>query len=796
MTTPGELQRELEATFAAEAQERLRNIERDLLALETGGLATAPRELLEALTRDAHSLKGAAQIVGLRDVSLVAHALESRLALTAKTTAAGAPLQALFDAVSGIGRLLDARTAHTVDVPAIVAALGEAGPPWPSAPRPDVIPARRERRPRRRATRGSSPLWDQDTGDAKPDASATHPESGGSLNLAEVETPEDGASSAPASPPSFVPSGGAAGAAESVRVRTARLDALLARGSELLAVRDRAVDLHGELRQLRGTVVSWRKEWQRARGSLDALAGHDPGPLEPVVAFARDAGAHLRHLERDLVRVTAAAGADSDRVAALATRVTDDALELRLVPMATLFDEFPVMVRELARTTGRQVEFQEVGWATEIDRQILERLKDPVMHLLRNAVDHGIEPEAERCAAGKDPVGRVILEAGQRGGGIFVEVRDDGRGIDPARVRSAALRAGVPESELPANSDRAGLTALVMRSGVTTADRLTEVSGRGIGLDVVAEAVARLGGTVSVESEIGRGTTVSLQLPLTLMMAHVVVVRGHTRRYALPIGAVERCIRLGPGDAAEVAGRSTVRLADGPVRLVDLATITGDAPPGGGSDPCRVAAIVRSGGGRIGFLVGAVLEDRQIVARGLGEFATRVGGAPLVAGAAILGDDELALILDPAQLVRLAEGEHRAEGPASAAAAEETREGPASILVVDDSLTTRTLEKSILEAAGFVVGVASDGLAALAALRRERFDVVVTDVDMPRLDGLALTRRIKSDPATRELPVILVTGLESPEQQEQGLLAGADAYLLKSAFDQRALLETIRSLVG
>jgi two-component system chemotaxis sensor kinase CheA len=393
-------------------------------------------------------------------------------------------------------------------------------------------------------------------------------------------------------------------------------------------------------------------------------------------------------------------------------------------------------------------------------------------------------------------VGAVLLEASQRGGGIRIEVSDDGRGIDPERVRRAALDAGIPESELPPAADLAGIMRLVLRPGVSTAGQLSEVSGRGVGLDIVREAVARVGGSIEVASRPGGGTRVGLQLPLTLVLVDVVVVGVGERRYALPIGSVERCVRVVPGQLTEVSGRPALVIGDGPVVLADLAELLGGAPAGAGVDGRRIAAVLKAGDERVGLLVDVVHSAMRIVVKSLGALLEAVGGSPLVAGAAILGDDELVLVLDPGELARAASIERA--GPPLRVQREPAPDdaGPVSILVVDDSVTTRTLEKSILEAAGFAVAVAADGLEALAALRRGRVDLVVSDVDMPRLDGFELTRRIKADPRTRDLPVVLVTALDSPEQQEQGLDAGADAYLLKRTFDQRVLLETIQRLVG
>lgn len=802
MSQRTELQERLAQTFAVEFGERLRALERDLLAIEAGAGGAARDRLVGALLREAHSLKGAAQVVGQTRVGALAHAMESRLEEMRSDRAAGEwPLQALFDALEALTALGDPAQAGPVEVGPIIDRLGASTRPAD----PSETPARTEQPASPAAGRRSAGAKGAGPARAPRTASATPAET--TLWTPLAEPPADvGAAARPAArETSPVPDGATVAARAtdvagggSIRIRTEHLDALLARGTELAAARDRAASRQGELRRLRRDVAEWRRDWQRVRGDIARLtaAGRDDSGFREVAAFAADAGRRLERLERDLAGAVAAGSVDRGRLAALAEGLGTELLDLRLVPVATLFDRFPRMVRDLARASGKRVEVRPVGWETEIDRQLLERLTDPVMHLLRNAVDHGIEPEAERVAAGKPPLGTVLLEASQRGGGIRIEVSDDGRGIDPARVRRAAIDTGVPDDEIPPESDLAGILRLVLRPGISTAGHVSEVSGRGVGLDIVRDAVARIGGTIEVASQPGTGTRVGLQLPLTLILVDVVVIGVGDRRYALPIGSIERCVRVVPGELTEVSGRPALQLGGGPVVLADLGELLGGRSVGAGPDGRRIAAVLKAGDERVGLLVDVVHSAIRVVVKSLGALLESAGGSPLVAGAAIIGDDELVLVLDPGELTRAATSQR--PSPTAPGSSERLARAPrpVSILVVDDSVTTRTLEKSILEAAGFAVAVATDGLEALAVLRREPVDLVVSDVDMPRLDGFELTRRIKADPKTRDLPVVLVTALDSPEQQELGLDAGADAYLLKRTFDQRVLLETIQRLVG
>ena len=784
MSALTELQERLAQTFAVEFGERLRALERDLLALEADADATAREGLVGSLLREAHSLKGAAHVVGQSEVGALVHAMESRLEeMRAERTPGEWVLQPLFDALDALTALGELAPAAPVELAPVIDGLRASTRPAD----PSEAPTRRSRpvepaagRRPAQSKRGRTPRSSGTTMAPPTDATLWSPPDEPPRGKAAGPTGTDGV-------------GGG-----SIRIRTEHLDALLARGTELAAARDRAASRQSELRRLRRDVADWRRDWQRVRGDIARLAaaGRDDSGFREVAAFAIDAGRRLERLERDLAGAVAAGRVDRGRLAALADGLGTELLDLRLVPVATLFDRFPRMVRDLARASGKRVELRPVGWETEIDRQLLERLTDPVMHLLRNAVDHGIESEAERVAAGKPPLGTVLLEASQRGGGIRIEVSDDGRGIDPARVRRAAIDTGVPDDEIPPESDLAGILRLVLRPGISTAGHVSEVSGRGVGLDIVRDAVAHIGGTIEVASQPGTGTRVGLQLPLTLILVDVVVVGVGDRRYALPIGSIERCVRVVPGELTEVSGRPALQLEGGPVVLADLGELLGGRSVGAGPDGRRIVAVLKAGGERVGLLIDVVHSAIRVVVKSLGALLESAGGSPLVAGAAIIGDDELVLVLDPGELARAATSQRLSQTAPGSSERLARAPRPVSILVVDDSVTTRTLERSILEAAGFVVAVATDGLEALAAIRREHVDLVVSDVDMPRLDGFELTRRIKADPKTRDLPVVLVTALDSPEQQERGLDAGADAYLLKRTFDQRVLLETIQRLVG
>jgi two-component system chemotaxis sensor kinase CheA len=534
-----------------------------------------------------------------------------------------------------------------------------------------------------------------------------------------------------------------------VRMPTEKLDELLRRGEDLLAVKLAADDSVADAEAL-------TEEIRRCRARLEPSAA---GELRALEGGGR---AMVARLQRDRRRIAAAVDA-----------VLEETRRARMTPASTVLALVPIMVRDLAHAAGKECAGVVRGGDLEVDRRVLEAIKDPLIHLVRNAVGHGIERPEERAAAGKAARGRVTVTVGSlEGGRVEIVVEDDGRGVDVESVRAAAQRAGALEADGDEPLTGEAALRLVQRSGVSTSFVVTDVSGRGLGLAIVKEQVERLGGTVEMDSRPGEGVRVRLEVPATIATFRGLPVRAGGQVYLLPVGAVEHVLHPDAVDPAmDVAG-----LAD----LLGGAAVAGEA---------QACAVVRSGDGVAGLLVDEVLGDREVLVK---ELAPPLVHLRHVAGAGLMEADELALILRPADLVAGA----RAARGRSAARLEEPGEPEreATVLVVDDAVTTRTMERSLLELAGYRVEVAVDGLDAWTMLTGGDFDLVVSDVDMPRMDGFELTRRIRADARLAHLPVVLVTALEGREDMERGLEAGANAYVVKSSFERSNLLETIRRL--
>jgi two-component system chemotaxis sensor kinase CheA len=451
----------------------------------------------------------------------------------------------------------------------------------------------------------------------------------------------------------------------------------------------------------------------------------------------------------------------------------ETAIEMRTLPVASITGALPRAVRDIAAAKGTEVELVVTGGETELDRVILEGITEPIVHLLRNSVAHGIGTPEERERVGKRQQGRIELKAEQRGGMVAIVISDDGEGLPPE-----VFRAAQEKSE--------SLVDLLTTPGFSTAGEVSGLSGRGVGLDVVKTVVESFGGSVSIESEAGRGTTTTLLVPLTLALLDVLLVERGDQVFGIPLAAVEEVVAV--DHTLSLAGRPSIELRGQSLPLFDLADLVGARA---GEPPRHAPAmIIFSSGHRIAAMCDFLIGEEEVVVKSLGLLLASARG---YLGASILGDGRIALLLDPATLARGPSG--RTQRPASLP--EQPAPEQTKVLVVEDSFTVRELQRSILEAAGYRVVTARSGREALRCLEDDAdIGLVLTDIEMPELDGIELVRAIRADERHTELPVVIVTTRAEEEDRQAGLEAGADAYMAKRSFDQQALLDTIGQLVG
>jgi chemotaxis protein histidine kinase CheA len=474
-------------------------------------------------------------------------------------------------------------------------------------------------------------------------------------------------------------------------------------------------------------------------------------------------------------------------------QVRDGAMGLAMVPVRRVVAGLPRVVRDVAAAAGKDVRLVLHGQDVELDKQVLDGVSDALKHLVVNAVDHGCESTAQRASAAKSTQSTVTVSARAAGGTVVIEVADDGAGIDDDQLRTAAIARGLllPDSALSG----AALHNVLFMPGFSTAGEVTESSGRGIGLDVVRGAVEALGGSVELRTTPGAGTTFALTLPVTLGVLRCLMARVGDERFALPVPGIVESLSLKNAVVHSLAGNPVVVRHGETLPLLDLGSALGVADR---RQP-TAAVVVRHGERQVAWAVDALDGERELVVKDLGQF---LGRPPVISGATIDGDGSVVCLVDLRDLVEDSAGGAGAAypglqvgSPGTAAGAAATARKP-KVLVVEDSVGVRELERAILEAAGYDVVTAVDGSDGAARLADEPADLVLSDVEMPGMDGFALTRTIRRTRGWEQVPVVIMTSRGSEDDQRAGLDAGASAYLLKTEFDQEQLVETVRRLVG
>ena len=480
-----------------------------------------------------------------------------------------------------------------------------------------------------------------------------------------------------------------------------------------------------------------------------------------------------------------------DTIDFITKRLKDEVLRLRMVSVGYLFGIFPRAMRDLANEKGKDVQILIKGEETELDKAIIDEMKGPIMHILRNAIDHGIEPPDERVAKGKPRTGIITLTASQQGSQVVIEVSDDGRGIDTEKVKRKAVKKGFITEEKVKDLVDEQVYQFLFIPGFSTSEAVTEVSGRGVGLDVVRENISKLKGIVEVYSTPCQGSRFILKLPLTLGITESLFVACGSETFALPIENVVETIRLNREEIRTVEGKEAITLRGQILPLVRLNDVFSLSQRGIVEKKFFLVVIVQSVEKRIGLMVDQLLGQQEIVRKNFSGPLKNVRG---VSGATIIGDGRVILILDISQIIENAEGVMVKRVQFTPQPALEKKRK--TILLAEDALSTAMLEKNILESAGFSVVIARDGQEAIEKASQERFHLVITDVLMPRMDGFELTQRLKKDNLYKDVPVIIVTTRESDADKCRGLEAGAEAYILKSEFTSEELLATIERLVG
>ena len=851
-TLPPGLQEQLLAMFRIEAEEHHHTIVNGLLALEKATAADDQLPILEQTFRAAHSLKGAARTVNLVDIETVCQALEDVFARlkSQELVLSPAGFDTLHRTLDAIAALLgssasdqDQPAEPIADIVALLVALSDTHADKQTeqteqTERPQTLDfvASTDRADQEEKEKSAPPESPTRLKKAASDSSPTvpreeveHPVPHVQLSREKValQTPPASSFALPSTPTVTAPQTAPGlsfirpATTETIRVSTAKLDGLLLQVEEMLAAKQAVGERTAELHNLLFSLTQWHKEWaklspdarklQRIYESTTDVQRRDQ-PYLPLAAKLVDFlywnEQALSTFDSQLKALTRAAERDHQEVSVMVDNLLDDTKKVLMLPFSSLVDIFPKMVRDISRTLGKEVNLIIQGGEVEIDKRILEGLKDPLMHLLRNGIDHGIESPADRREQGKPAGGTLQLAISQVSASTAeVLVSDDGAGIDERAVIRAAVQAGTLSATDAETLNEQAALALIFQSAVTTSPMVTDLSGRGLGMAIVREKVEKLGGQISIETRLGHGTTFKILLPLTLATFRGIFVQAAGHTFVIPTSNVERVIRVRPEEIRTLENRETVLLQDRPIAFARLKSILNlrdirqaqqaqQAQQGETKDAGYMLALVLgTAEKRIAFCVDQVLSEQEVLFKSLGSYMTQIR---YVAGATVLSSGTVVPILHTPDLLRAAtDGTTFQQHPMTAGteAEEKARRATPSVLLAEDSVTSRMLLKGILESAGYQVTTAIDGLDALTTLRKTHFDLLVSDVEMPRLNGFELTTQIRSDECYSQLPVVLVTGLDSQADRDRGIDAGANAYLIKGNFDHSNLLEVVQQLI-
>jgi two-component system, chemotaxis family, sensor kinase CheA len=771
---------ELRLLYKTSSNEHLQKLESDLMILEKNPQDTAA---LEEFLREAHTLKGDSRMLGLDEIEMLVHQLEDCMeGIKAGHSEITAELcDRLYQGIDAINQL--SRQAITgelanIDPVAVLASLIDLSGNSPASTEPDLFG-------------DGDDLFGDDDDDDFFGSDATPEQFTEDLFADEPSADESSfvvQSNASPQPEELVatPVINQDYQIDTIRVEPQKLDTLMTQASELSVTKLRISQQMAEIEQISAL---W-SEWVKQDSSIVTEIGQALAPelLQPLKQFLNNTEQRVDFLGSLINNLRTRANEDSASLGIISDRLESGINGLRQLPLATVFNIYPRMVRDLARQQGKEIELIIEGGDTKADKRILEEIKDPLLHLIRNAIDHGIETPAERIAQGKATTATLRLRGYQMGSSIGIDVSDDGRGLNISSIRNTAIRRQVrTEVELAAMSE-SEIQSLIFASGFSTRTEITELSGRGVGLDVVRANVERLKGAIQVTSVPGNGCKFQVRLNTSLATTKVLIVEIERTLYALPLEFIQTMITLSPQDIYELEGKPTITFEEQPLSIKRLSSLLQLPTPQDKRPKNYLSCIVlQVGSDLFGVIVDDLVDQQDIVLKPQSKLLKRI---PNITGATILGSGEVCMILNPVDLLHsLRKGSWNAV-PSVASSVTKNR-----LLLVEDSIIILTQMHRLLKGAGYEITVAENGLLGLQQVQAQEFDIVLSDVEMPQMTGLEMTAKIRQNSKYDRLPIVLITTLASREDKRRGMAAGANAYLTKGDFNQQVLLKTLAQLI-
>jgi chemotaxis protein histidine kinase CheA len=735
------------ARFVEEAREHVERLNKGLVFLEKN---PNDHETLNAIFRSAHTIKGSSRMMKLTHITEVAHKTEDVLGALreGKISYSKELADLIFKAIDVISDMID-KTASGLEITDDNSTLCEE---------------------LAKAAEGSLPP--KSAAPKRPAETETH-------KLEELTAPDTSRQPVQQSPDKETKQR----QAETIRINAEKLDEIIRLMGEIVSSQNRMKQRLTEIKEIE-RIAKRNMELAQETGYGD-LSNRGNGKN---LVLAQSLYPKIKHL-------AASIRDDYNLYELLSGELQEKALMMRMVPLSVIFDSMHRMVRDISKSMGKEIDFVVEGGGIELDRKMIDKLGDPLIHMIRNSIDHGIEDSEERLKAGKPERGSIRLSACYDAGSVLIELSDDGRGISVEKIKEKALRKKMFTEEELDNMSRAALIDLIFQPGLSTSAIITDISGRGVGMDVVKRNIIdELRGSISIDTAPGKGTSFYVRLPLSLAIVRILLISTAGMPFAISSNYVSEVIRLPESEFMNVVDKKAIRLRDEFIPVVNLDTLLklplNTQPRHADKGLGRLIMVVHIGAQKLGLIIDDLLDEEDMVIKSLPEHMKNIS---LVSGVIISGMNEIISVLHIPAVIEAAKYVQEAR---HLAVKEDKQSRGANILVVDDSINTREIEKSILEAYGYTVTLAEDGMDGLNKAMEFKYDVVITDIEMPRLDGFSLTERLRQDERYKDTPIIIVTSREKEEDKQRGIRVGADAYIVKGSFDQTNLLDTVQNLIG
>ncbi|NJR47560.1 MAG: hybrid sensor histidine kinase/response regulator [Hyellaceae cyanobacterium CSU_1_1] len=763
---------ELRLLFKTSSSEHLQKLESELMILEKN---PQDPKALEEFLREAHTLKGDSRMLGLDEIEMLVHQLEDCVEGIKAGSSEVTPelcdrLYQGIDAINQLSHQAITGELANIDPLGVLASLMNLSGNLPAArSQPELFGDGDD-------FFGSDSTPEQFTEDLFADEPSGD-ESSFAVSTIASPKPEQSVATPVINQDYQI---------DTIRVEPQKLDTLMTQASELGVTRLRISQQMTEIEQISALWSEWVKQDTSIVTEIEKTL--NPELLQPLKQFLNNTEQRVNYLGGLINNLRTRANEDGASLEIISDRLESGINGLRQLPLATVFNIYPRMVRDLGRQLGKEIELIIEGGDTKADKRILEEIKDPLLHLIRNAIDHGIETPAERIAQGKAKTATLILRGYQMGSSIGIDISDDGRGLDLKSIRNTAIRRKVcTEAELATMSE-SEIQSLIFSSGFSTRTETTELSGRGVGLDVVRANVERLKGAIQVTSVPGNGCKFQVRLNTSLATTKVLIVEISQTRYALPLEFIQTMITVSPQDIYEIEGNSTITFEEQPLSIKQLDSLLQLSTPADYRSKNYFSCIVlQVGKDLFGVIVDDLVDQQDVVLKPQSKLLKRI---PNITGATILGNGSVCMILNPVDLLHsLRKGSWHV---ATSVAPSTTKN---RLLLVEDSIIIRTQMQRLLKGADYEVTVAENGLLGLQQVQAQEFEIVLSDVEMPQMSGLEMTAQIRQNSKYDRLPIVLITTLASPEDKQRGMEAGANAYLTKGDFNQQLLLQTLAQLI-